>query len=109
MVVCPVCFNEKANRHPTFGILPGDKCKRRRENDTLPDAPVEMVGESIKGERIEFAKSIIQPRNSRGELSREYLTAYGTKGIKASEQEVKNARNIWDGAISNNIDITKAK
>lgn len=106
---CPVCRQENAILHPAYGILPGEKCnERRRKENRLPDIPIEMVGESIKRERKEYAKSIVQPYR-RGELSREYLEAYGTKGIKATPEEVKKAKYVWSDIISKNTDIKKTK
>jgi hypothetical protein len=68
-----------------------------------------MVGEQIRKERTEYAKSTLQPRNRYGELSREYIESYGTKGIKASKEEIKTAKYIWDGTVSRNVDLSKTK
>lgn len=109
-MICLVCHEKEALTHELFGVLPCQDCQDRRRVFSLPTpSPIEMVGESIKNERNEFAASIVQPRNRYGELSKEYLDAHGTKGIKATKEEIKNARNIWDGAISPNLDITKSK
>lgn len=109
MIVCPVCYEEPADVQGVYGVLPGRNCKSRRSQNSIPVGTVEMVGDSIKNERVEFASSIVQPRNRYGELSKEYLEAHGTKGIKTTPEEVKNAKYIWDKAISRNINIKKSK
>ncbi len=105
---CPVCHIRKARTHPTYGILACNKCQMRREHQAIPN-PVEMVGDDIKQQRKDYTRSVIQPYRQ-GELSKEYLDAYGTKGIKATPQEVRKARNVWTGdVISPNMDVTKTK
>lgn len=105
---CPVCHQHKANHHPLYGILPCNDCKRRRDQQSSPDIPVEMVGEEIKRQRKEFAKSIIQPYRN-GELSREYLEAFGTKNIKPTQKEIKQAKPVWKDLYSDNFNINKSK
>jgi hypothetical protein len=68
-----------------------------------------MVGESIKGDRDTYARSIVQPFNSAGVFSDEYYQAHGTKGVSVNADQIKNRKRIWDRAISQNIDITKTK
>ncbi|SRR5258708_7890837 len=109
-ISCPVCKNEVALYSPTFGILPGKRCQERRSKNKLPDKAVEMVGDSIKKERKEYAKSVVQPFASDGTLSKEYLEAHGgPKNIKVTEKDIKKAKYVWGGAISRNTDIKKAK
>jgi len=109
MTLCPVCKLRKARHHPTYGVLPCNRCSMRQENHTLPVLPVEMVGESIKTQRRDYAKSALQPRRG-GVLSKEYLDIYGTKGIKATESEIKKAKYVWTGdVVSPNMDLKKTK
>lgn len=108
-ISCPVCHSEAAIINAVFGVLPGGQCASRRAQNKLPDQPVEMVGDSIKQQRKEYAKSSVQPFASDGTFSEEYYQAYGTKGIKVSEQEVKKRKRVWGGAISPNLDIAKSK
>lgn len=108
--LCPVCHKNIANYNRVFGLLPCDECTLRRRKQALPNTGLaEMVGEDIKRSRQDYGKSAIQPYNSRGELSKEYVDAHGTKGIKATPQEIKNAKPIWDGVHSANYQIKKAK
>jgi hypothetical protein len=66
-----------------------------------------MTTESIKQQRREYQKSILQPRRE-GVLSKEYLDTYGTKGIKATPEEVKKAEPVWEDSIdSENLQRTK--
>jgi len=54
----------------------------------------EWVPERIKEERKEYFNSIVQPYRH-GELSREYIEANGTRGIKATPEEVRKSRYVW--------------
>jgi len=51
---------------------------------------VEFTSEEIKRERKQFAKDILQPFRS-GELSSEYLKAFGTKGLQVTKEDIKKA------------------
>lgn len=109
-IKCPVCRVNNSTRNKVLGVLPCDDCLARRRKQTLPDKGLaEMVGDDIKRQRKDYGKSVVQPYNSRGELSKEYIDAHGTKGIKATPTEIKKAKNIWDGAYSPNYNIKKAK
>ena len=52
---------------------------------------MECATKSIKGERLEYAKDIMQPFQD-GVLSKEYLQTYGTSGIQVTWQQVKDAK-----------------
>jgi hypothetical protein len=52
------------------------------------------VPNEIKEQRREYFGSILQPYRE-GELSREYVERYGTKGIKATPEQVKKAKYTW--------------
>lgn len=106
--LCPVCRKEPATTHPLFRILPGKTCKQRRTKQPLPAVQIEMVGNSIKEQRKEYAKSIVQPWRS-GVLSKEYLDLYGTKNIKPTEKDMKNAKYVWKDTFSPNFDLGKSK
>lgn len=108
-MLCSVCKSEKSVPHAIYGYLPGKNCQARRKQFTLPDHPVEMVGESIKSERKEFGSSIVQPFRSDGTFSEEYYQAHGTKGVKVTEEQVKKRKRIWDKAVSINYDIKQTK
>jgi hypothetical protein len=60
---------------------------------------VEFVPDRIKQERIKHAKDIVQPWRS-GELSKEYIDAHGTKGLNVTQDQVKNAKNVWKGDVA---------
>lgn len=106
--ICPVCKKEPANKHHLYGVLPGDNCKKRRLANRLPNIQVEFTSESIKSQRKEYGKSIVQPYRS-GQLSKEYLDAHGTKGINPTAKEIKNAKPVWSEDFGRNFDISKAK
>lgn len=59
-----------------------------------------MTTKEIKESRVQYAKEIIQPFRE-GVVSKEYLEAYGDKGIKATKQEIKNAKYVWHGIEGN--------
>lgn len=105
---CPVCHKNKATIHPIYGVMACTSCKNKRSRNTLPSRQAEMVGESIKNERREYAKSIIQPWRS-GVLSKEYLELYGTKNIKPTKKDLKNAKRVWSEIHSSNTDLKKTK
>lgn len=86
--VCPVCKNGPANFDPTLGTLPCTACQERGKTNL--SHPVEFTSESIKEDRKRFQKDILQPFRA-GELSAEYIKAYGTKGINVTKEEVKKA------------------
>lgn len=54
----------------------------------------EMVPERVKEDRRAHFKSLIQPYRN-GQLSREYVEAYGTKGIRATKDEVRRSKYVW--------------
>jgi len=54
----------------------------------------EFTTEQIKEDRLKFFNSSLQPYRD-GELSREYVEAHGTKGIKASPEQIRKAKNVW--------------
>ena len=54
----------------------------------------EFTTQEIKNNRVKYFNSIVQPYRN-GELSKEYVDAHGTKGINATEKEIRNARDVW--------------
>lgn len=105
---CPVCQKEPAIIHSIYGPLPGKKCQKRRDSFDLPDTQIEFTSEKIKRDRKEFGKSIIQPYRG-GVLSKEYLEAHGTKNIKPTTKEVRNAKYVWKEDFGSNYDISRSK
>ncbi len=55
---------------------------------------VEFVPEYIKDDRERNLKSIIQPYR-RGELSKEYIDAWGPEKVTATDEEIRKAKNVW--------------
>lgn len=106
-ISCPVCQKEPALKDSYFGVLPGKKCRERQKDYSLPNNPVEITTQSIKDSRKEYAKSIVQPFRG-DELSKEYLDAYGTKGISVTDKQVKKAKNVWP-ETAKNIDMSRTK
>jgi hypothetical protein len=89
MTKCPVCKHETATVDPSLGILPCLACQTRRRGLGVNRA-VEFTSEAIKEDRKKFAGDILQPFRA-GELSKEYIEHFGTKGISVSKDEVKKA------------------
>ena len=54
----------------------------------------EFVPERIKNDRKKYAKDILQPWRQ-GVLSKEYLDVYGSKGVGATKEDIKKAKNVW--------------
>lgn len=105
---CTICNAEAAEIHPVYGTMPGKRCAKRRSTYSLPDKPVEFVGNDIQSQRTQYGRSIIQPW--RGDtLSKEYLDLYGTKGIKVTDKEIKKAKPVWRDLYSANVDLKKTK
>lgn len=94
IILCLNCSIRPAIAHPTLGWLVCKPCQNKLH--PLPKTQSELPGEQIKEQRKMFKKEMIQPWN-RGELSKEYLDQYGSKGIKATQEEIRNAKNVWTG------------
>lgn len=107
MPLCSVCQQEDATISSTLGVLPGKSCQQRRAYQSSPDNLTEFTSDSIKSQRKEYLKSTLQPYRS-GELSQEYLQAYGTKNINPTAKEVKRARPVWKD-ITRGVDVKKSK
>lgn len=104
---CPACNTNPANYDPSFGVLPCDSCQSRRRQNKLPQL-YEVITETLRRDRKEHAKSIIQPYRN-GQVSKEWIETYGTKGIKASKEEIKNAKYQWKDIHSESFDYSKSK
>ena len=91
MTQCPACKENEATKHPTYGVLPCEDCQEENEN---PARGPEFVPDRIKEDRKEYYKSTIQAYRGRT-LSKEYLEAYGEKGINPTDAEKKNAKYVW--------------
>src|ERR1035437_1940185 len=89
---CPVCRVNKGEIVPQFGLIACKDCRAKEK--VLSERTYEFVPEHIKTERKEFKAQTIQPFRN-GVLSKEYVDLYGTKFIKATPEEVKNAKNVW--------------
>lgn len=107
MPKCCVCFQEEAIK-TAMGYMPGVKCQERRSKQSLPSAyPFEFCGDSVRTERVMKPKQLLQPFDSAGTFSAEYYDAYGTKGVRVSQEKVKNRKRIWDKAVSINTDTSR--
>lgn len=92
-MLCIVCNLNKASNHPTLGFLPCESCRgTTTAHNTLP---YEFALDSVKQSRKEYAKDILQSSRD-GVLSKERLEAWGTKGLKVTPEQVKNARYVWN-------------
>ena len=88
---CPTCKNEGVI-DPQYGLIACLSC--REQTTRMSERTYEFVPEHIKEERISHKDQTIQPFRN-GVLSKEYVDLYGTKHISATEEEVKNAKNVW--------------
>lgn len=88
-----MCHESEARIDPILGILPCQRCTNRPH--ASPHQQLEFTSESIRTQRKEFAKDILQPHR-KGELSREYIEQYGTKRlIGYTKNEIENAKYVW--------------
>ena len=91
---CPVCLKGKAVSHPAYGLLPCKKCQKSFEGEEI-NRTHEFTSSSIKGERREYAASMLQPYVN-GVLSREFIEAYGTSKLAGvTKQEIKDAKYVY--------------
>lgn len=89
---CPNCKKNKAIIHPQYGITECKKCQNKSHFKPLPYP--EITTDSIREQRREYNKDIIQPYRD-GVLSKEFLEEYGTNGIQVTEKEIKDAKYVW--------------
>ncbi len=99
IVNCLNCGLYEAIKHETLGFLPCKRCQNLTH--LVPQKQIELTTQEIKDSRKEFEPDIVQPWRE-GELSKEYLQRHGTKYIKATPEEIKNARNVWGGYYIDN-------
>ena len=95
MTKCPNNCGNAATLHPTYGITLCTSCKQKPYR--RPNISVEFTSEDIKRQRKDYSTDIIQPYR-KGELSKEYIEKYGTKRLKVTPEEIKNAKNVWNGS-----------
>ena len=90
-VKCPRCQRRKALKHSQYGYV---FCKVCQNQEHGIKRGVEFTTRSIKDQRREYRKDILQPFHD-GILSKEYVEEYGTNGIKASKKDIKNAKYVY--------------
>lgn len=95
MTKCPNNCGNAAIIHPTYGVIPCSSCQTKPHN--RPNNTIEFTSESIKLQRRERKDDIIQPFR-KGELSKEYIEKYGTKRLKVTPEEIRKAKNVWNGS-----------
>src|ERR1700722_6864590 len=91
-IICANCNEFPATKDSRFGYLPCFYC--RNKNTLKPSPKQELTTDAIENDRKEFKKDIMQPFRN-GQLSKEYVESVGTKYIKVTDEEVKNAKNVW--------------
>jgi len=94
MTKCPNNCGNAATLHPTYGITLCTSCKQKPYR--RPNISVEFTSEDIKRQRKDYRKDILQPF-FKGELSKEYISLYGTKRLGVTEEEAKKAKNVYNG------------
>lgn len=90
-MLCIICSKNPAIKHPQWGYLPCISCQKGKRLTM----PVEFTLDSVKQSRKEYARDIIQSSRD-GVLSKERLDAYGTRGLKVTPEQVKNAKYVWN-------------
>lgn len=90
---CLSCNTNEAKK-TQFGYSPCKECQHRMRLKIHKTEPLEFIPDSMKEERKRFRKDILQPFRA-GQLSKEYVDTWGTKHLKVSKEEVKNAKPVW--------------
>lgn len=88
---CPNCKERPAIVDATYGVAFCDSCQDKEESFSKPKLGHEFTTVTIRDERKEFSRDILQPWHG-GVLSKEYVEEYGTAGIEATKEQVENAR-----------------
>ena len=104
-MLCTVCRKGEAIKSSIYGVLPCIDCQARRKKQALPNSS-EIIPESLRNDRKEHARSILQPYRN-GQLSKEFIDIYGTESVKASSEEIANAKPQYRDFYSENFDIKK--
>lgn len=90
---CISCGKQGAVLDRVYGYLDCEECRER--DQISPDtATHEFTSSSVKNGRLEYMRSHLQPFVN-GALSREYVEAFGTKGISVTKKDVKEARYVY--------------
>lgn len=75
--------------------MPCNDCQQRHQELSKPKQTAELTSNEIKEERKLYADDIEQPWRE-GVLNKRYYEKYGTAGIKATQADIKNAKDVWD-------------
>ena len=89
---CLQCKKRKAVKDKHYGYLPCLLCQKKERGFDKPRLGFEFTTDDIKEGRREYAADALQPWPGDGVLSREYLETYGTTGIKATQEQIDNAK-----------------
>ncbi len=90
MKLCIACNKEPAILSSVHGYLPCASCGKGKKTTQL----YEFAQDSVKESRKKYAKDIIQSSRD-GVLSKERLEAYGTKGLKVTQEQIDSAEYTW--------------
>ena len=87
-------MKKPAISHPAYGLLPCQSCQKSFEGVEV-NRTHEFTSSSIKGERREYAASMLQPYVN-GVLSKEFIEAHGTSKLAGvTKQDIKNAKYVY--------------
>lgn len=75
-------------------------CNLHFKSEALNFEPQQM-----KDDRKKYAKSLLQPRRG-GELSKEFIDAFGAKAANATPEEAKKAKPVWKDVLGG-VDVQK--
>lgn len=93
---CTRCQKRPAVKDSQLGWLPCKVCQKEEESFERPELGHEFTTDSIRDQRLEYRRDILQPWHD-GVLSKEYIEEYGTTGVVATEEQVKNAKYTYKG------------
>lgn len=94
MILCTACRSNEATFDSYRGYLPCSSCRAKLSTLKTPTQPIEVTTDSIRESRKEYADQIEQPFRN-GVVNSRYIKKYGTKGIQATPEEIKQARDVY--------------
>jgi len=99
---CLLCQKNNAVKVEPYGWMPCKSCQKKHKDIGKPKTPVEMTSQEIKEGRKIYEDDIVQPFHD-GQLSKEYTKLHPEriqtmiKEGNVTPEEVKTAKNVWDG------------
>ena len=92
--LCSSCNKRKAQIDSVFGVILCRTCQLESEKKGV-EKPLEFTSESIKNQRKEYQRSMLQPFY-RGVLSKEFIEENGTSKLAGiTEKDIKESKYVY--------------